>query len=170
MQNQTDKPSADTGTQADQERSETAMLDRNTLRENYLLTSRIDEQPEVIASPYWGNALLGRSARLQLEVEGYNHDPIQTHIRDQLVIGRLVPDAGNQPDIDLTPYGGIPQGVSRRHLMITKEGNLLKVTDLGSTNGTYLNGVRLQPRQPRLLRTGDRLSLGQLVIRVSSLI
>jgi pSer/pThr/pTyr-binding forkhead associated (FHA) protein len=60
--------------------------------------------------------------------------------------------------------------VSRRHVLIIREGNLLKVADLGSTNGTYLNGVRLQQHQPRLLRTGDRLSLGELVLKVSSLI
>jgi hypothetical protein len=169
MQNPTDKTPEANGMPDGQER-ETALLDRDALRERYSRTTRIDGQPEVIPLPYWGNTFLGRAARLQLEVDGYGEVPIQTHIEDELVVGRVAPGSLEQPDIDLTPYGAIIQGVSRRHLMIIKEGNLLKVADLGSTNGTFLNGVRLQPRQPRLLRTGDRLSLGQLVIKVSSLI
>jgi hypothetical protein len=169
MQNPTDNTPVDNQTPHGQER-ETALLDRDALRQNYSRTTQIDGQPEVIPLPYWGNTFLGRAARLQLEVDGHAGAPIQAHIEDELIVGRAVPGNPEQPDIDLTFYGAIIQGVSRRHLMIIKEGNLLKVADLGSTNGTFLNGVRLQPRQPRLLRTGDRLSLGQLVIKVSSLI
>ncbi len=170
MQNPTENTPTGAGTPADQDRSETALLNRDTLRENYTRTARIDEQPEAVPLPYWGNTFLGRAARLQLEVQGHSETPIQAHIQDRLVIGRAVADSPDQADIDLTPYGGQQLGVSRRHVMIIKEGNLLKVADLGSTNGTYLNGVRLQPRQPRLLRTGDQLSLGHLVVKVSSLL
>jgi hypothetical protein len=169
MQNPTDKTPDGNGNLTDQDR-ETALLSRDSLQESYSRTTRIDGQPEVIPLPYWGNTFLGRAARLQLEVEGFSEMPIEAHIQDRLVIGRTVPDAPDRADIDLTPYGGQYHGVSRRHVMIIKEGNLLKVADLGSTNGTYLNGVRLQPRQPRLLRTGDQLSLGQLIVKVSSLI
>jgi pSer/pThr/pTyr-binding forkhead associated (FHA) protein len=37
--------------------------------------------------------------------------------------------------------------------------------DLDSTNGTYLNGVWMYPNQPRVLRDGDELMLGSLVLR-----
>ncbi len=165
MQDRTEQPS----TATDPDRPETALLNANQLRKNYPETTRIDEPPEVDLLSDWGNAFLGKTARLQLEVQGHGGAPIQVCVQDQLVIGRLVPDTPDQPDIDLTPYGAQRNGVSRRHVLITKEGNLLKVADLHSTNGTYLNGVRLQPRQPRLLRTGDQLSLGQLVVKVLSL-
>jgi hypothetical protein len=170
MQNQTDQTPGAKGSSADSERPETTSLDRDVLNQMYARVTRMDGQPEVIPLPYWGNSFLGRAARLQLDVEGYGDTPIQTYIEDELIIGRMVPGTPDQPDIDLTPFGAVIQGVSRRHVLIIKEGNLLKVADLASTNGTYLNGVRLQPRQPRQLRTGDRLSLGQLVIKVSSLI
>ena len=171
MQNYTDQTSGVAGSPSDSERPETTSLDHDALNEMYdRVTRRVEGQPEVIPLPYWGNTLLGRAARLQLDVEGHGDTPIQTYIEDELILGRAVPGTPDQPDIDLTPFGAVIQGVSRRHVLIIKEGNLLKVADLASTNGTYLNGVRLQPRQPRLLRTGDRLSLGQLVIKVSSLI
>jgi pSer/pThr/pTyr-binding forkhead associated (FHA) protein len=39
-----------------------------------------------------------------------------------------------------------------------------QLIDLGSANGTYVNGERLEPHVPRLLRQGDRLRLGRVVL------
>ena len=47
--------------------------------------------------------------------------------------------------------------VSRRHLALAPEGSLLRVTDLGSTNGTRVNGVRVVEA---LLRGGETIELG----------
>jgi pSer/pThr/pTyr-binding forkhead associated (FHA) protein len=54
--------------------------------------------------------------------------------------------------------------VSRQHarLLLQPEGYLLE--DMGSTNGTFLNGVRLA--QPRLLSDGDEIGLGETVVLV----
>ncbi|NDJ63106.1 MAG: FHA domain-containing protein, partial [Chloroflexi bacterium] len=69
--------------------------------------------------------------------------------------------------VDLTNSGGVDKGVSRRHaLVVRKEENSLMIVDKDSPNGTYLNGQRLVPNQGRLLRDGDELRLGRLVIRV----
>ncbi|HEY0752913.1 MAG TPA: FHA domain-containing protein [Ktedonobacteraceae bacterium] len=43
-------------------------------------------------------------------------------------------------------------------------GNDYQVTDLGSTNGTFVNEQRLQPNAPRLLSTGDTIRIGALVL------
>jgi len=40
------------------------------------------------------------------------------------------------------------------------------VVDLDSTNGTFLNGMRIMPHQPRILRDGDEIRLGLLKIIV----
>ena len=40
----------------------------------------------------------------------------------------------------------------------------LTLVDLGSVNGTHLNGQRLVPNQPRVLRDGDEIRLGRLVV------
>ena len=49
-------------------------------------------------------------------------------------------------------------GVSRRHLEIRRRGGELLLTDLGSTNGTRVNG---RPVQTHPLRDGDRIELGE---------
>ncbi len=51
--------------------------------------------------------------------------------------------------------------VSRKHAQIILEGTQYYLEDLGSSNGTYLNGQRLTSRQ--MLKNGDRISLGQSV-------
>ena len=51
--------------------------------------------------------------------------------------------------------------VSRRHARIVWTGKAYVVEDLGSTNGTFVNGERIVG--PRVLRSGDRLQLGDQV-------
>lgn len=56
-------------------------------------------------------------------------------------------------------------GVSRNHAEVlrgTKGGALLR--DLGSTNGTIINGTRLESRAEHRLRDGDRITVGHTVI------
>jgi len=49
--------------------------------------------------------------------------------------------------------------VSRKHAKFTYRNGRWYVQDLGSTNGTYLNGVKLIPMQDFPLNNGDKLSL-----------
>lgn len=49
---------------------------------------------------------------------------------------------------------------SRHHAIIRWDGYRATITDLGSTNGTQINGRRLEPNQPYPLNVGDRLELG----------
>jgi len=48
--------------------------------------------------------------------------------------------------------------VSRRHAVLEVKGGASVLRDLGSTNGTYVNGQRLD--QPRRLQPGDRIDIG----------
>ncbi len=92
--------------------------------------------------------------------------PLILEVSTQAVLGRLVPDAPQQPRVDLMPYGGFTKGVSRMHAIIrAKEGGFV-IEDLGSSNGTRLNGVRLTEYTPRQLQPGDQLLLGNLEIEV----
>ena len=52
--------------------------------------------------------------------------------------------------------------VSRRHGKITWDGAHCIIEDLGSTNGTFVNGQRLA--KPRVLKTGDEVRVGSVVI------
>ncbi|MDX1995701.1 MAG: FHA domain-containing protein [bacterium] len=83
-----------------------------------------------------------------------------------IVLGRTDLNARFHPDVDLTPYGALDRGVSRGHARLHMEDDKLYVTDLGSTNGTFLAGKRLAPEEPTQLRKGDELLLGRLAIQV----
>lgn len=57
--------------------------------------------------------------------------------------------------------------VSSRHLKIFKEGELYKVEDLGSTNGTFVNGQRIKPHNPVSIDAGVQFKIGPHNILVS---
>ena len=54
------------------------------------------------------------------------------------------------------------QGLSRKHVAFERDGSKWQVRDLGSTNGTYVNGTRIL--EPQVLRTTDRVTVGELNI------
>jgi len=56
--------------------------------------------------------------------------------------------------------------VSSNHAQFEVGSNSLTITDLGSTNGTLVNGGRITPNQPVPLRDGDRLVFGTVEFRV----
>ena len=60
----------------------------------------------------------------------------------------------------------VDSSVSRTHARVYARGEALHVEDLGSTNGTFLNGRRLAGNQAVRMRDGDELVLGALTLRV----
>ncbi len=51
--------------------------------------------------------------------------------------------------------------VSRQHAQITFENNAFYLTDLGSSNGTYVNGNRINPQTPTRLQNGATIIFGK---------
>ncbi len=49
--------------------------------------------------------------------------------------------------------------ISRTHARFTGRGGMTYITDLKTTNGTFLNGVKIQPNQEKQLKNGDRIAL-----------
>jgi hypothetical protein len=118
--------------------------------------------------PKWGTARF--TSRINLIVmtdAGEKKLTVDTANINELVVGRVDPDTNEAPEIDLTNFGAQEKGVSRRHATILRKEGSLHVVDLGSYNGTFLNGQRLIAEQPRVLRDGDDVRLGYLVMRVS---
>ena len=74
--------------------------------------------------------------------------------RSSVVVGR-----GKQSDIVLAE-----QGMSRQHASIQHDAQGWTLTDLGSTNGTLLNGQPIRTREPYPLRPGDRVTIGSYVL------
>ena len=82
------------------------------------------------------------------------------------VLGRQATGGQSTDMVDLTKYQAHLLGVSRQHAsLIFVDGNFV-IEDLNSSNGTWINENRLAPSQPRMLRNGDVLRLGQLIIFV----
>lgn len=65
---------------------------------------------------------------------------------------------GSSPECDLIvdqPF------VSGKHCRLALQGEKYVLEDLGSTNGTFVNGYRLEPRSPVYISASDQLTLGR---------
>jgi len=85
--------------------------------------------------------------------------------RNEFTVGRVSEGQSVMPDIDLTPYSAYENGVSRLHAVIRKDATQVSLMDLGSSNGTYLNGTRLTPERDYALQHGSIISFGKLKIQ-----
>ena len=95
------------------------------------------------------------------------HDaPIEIRTEDEFTLGRLLSGEAEQAFLDLQPFGGYENGVSRRHAMIRRTQRGYEILDLGSTNGTWLNQKRLIPEKPYPLHNGAQVRLSQLQLFV----
>lgn len=85
----------------------------------------------------------------------------------------LLPDGSTLPLGQLNTIGRDPNQcslafpdtdrLSRRHACIEQAGGDWIISDLGSTNGTYINGTRISG--PSALRPGDQIGLGSFMLR-----
>jgi serine/threonine protein kinase len=92
-------------------------------------------------------------------------EQISSSNQSELIVGRA--HKNMVPDIDLEPYGGTKAGVSRRHGRLLRKDNRWFVEDMGSTNGTFVNGVRLAPNKLTALQKGDVIRFGQIELEFS---
>ncbi len=70
---------------------------------------------------------------------------------------------GREPECDLQV---LDSEVSRRHAKVTIRDGVATIDDLGSSNGTYVNGERIL--EPRTLGPGDRIEIGEATIVLTS--
>jgi hypothetical protein len=112
-----------------------------------------------------GSSQFTENMVLRLEIEGAP-TPIMLHPKFETSLGRRDPATGTIPDVDLSAYAGYRLGVSRKHAVIRLKNRQLEIYDLGSSNGTSVNGTRLTPHQSQVLRDGDEIMLGKMLIRV----
>ncbi len=79
-----------------------------------------------------------------------------------LRIGRRDPRQNHYPELDLAEHD---RGIaSRNHAIINRDTGGYTLIDLGSTNGTFLNGTPVSARSPQRLRSGDRIKVGEVEI------
>lgn len=86
--------------------------------------------------------------------------------RNEFTLGRISEGQPIMPDVDLSPYQAYARGVSRLHAVLKREANRVFLMDLGSSNGTFVNGKRLSPNVDHALANGDVIALGKLKIQI----
>lgn len=86
--------------------------------------------------------------------------------RMEFTMGRVSENQPIMPDIDLSPFKAFDNGVSRLHAVIRNNAGNIVIMDLGSSNGTYINGMRIVPNIEQPLRHGDIVALGKLKMQI----
>lgn len=117
------------------------------------------------AKATWGTARFGQDASIIIHIRDAA-EPVVLQPAKKMILGRTDSASSQKPDVDLTPFGALEKGVSRVHAAIYRSEDTLTLVDMGSANGTHLNGQRLVPEQPRILRDGDEIRLGKLVAHI----
>ncbi len=118
--------------------------------------------------PRWGTAHFDEQTRLVLRVaDGSAILNVSIYGTTGVLLGRYDPATGRTPEVDLTGFDAEQNGVSRQHARLTVYEHSLYITDLGSANSTFLNGLRLTSHQPRILRDGDEIRLGRLKLQIT---
>ncbi len=143
--------------------------EHSDVNKTYLVTNILNEE-SLRSSWKWGQFLFEDDYLLILQIKDKDSQMVISP-RKPIILGRASSTDESaiikDPEItlvDFFPYDGLTAGVSRRHAQVICNGQLVMVTDLGSTNGTRINGMKLDPHTPRLLREGDELQLGKMTL------
>ena len=78
----------------------------------------------------------------------------------KIVLGRFDPATRVTPDVDLSYDDRESRVISRLHARISGRNGRHEIEDLGSTNGTQVNGTKLEIGQKVVLKPGDQVTLG----------
>ncbi len=108
-----------------------------------------------------GNIDLAEQIPIYFEIQGKT---VALPVAELIIVGRTAPNSPCRPEVDLSAFEGERKTISRQHIRLKRKGTLVYVADLGSANGSWLNGKRL--RGERLLRDGDALTLGTVQVRI----
>lgn len=96
-------------------------------------------------------------------------EPACLKFEEELVLGRDGVDADSTSDenlLNLSELGGYLMGISRRHAVIRRAEDGYEIIDLASTNGSWLNGMKLTPNRSYPLANGSQLRFGRMRLLV----
>lgn len=137
------------------------------LRETDALVRKLGGQPSQ-ASPAPPMPDAGRSPRVGNGPERLVHNKSGMEFPlagSETTIGRKDPVTGIYPDIDLSPVDQ-QRSISRRHAKIYRRGEKFFVAEeIGTMNGTFVNGERLETGVPSEMKPGDEVRFGVIETR-----
>lgn len=126
---------------------------------------RAQRVPQSPAGPAWSGVSPAETRQVELTFPSLrvkSSGRIFPLTQLDVLIGRIDPTTGVNPEVDLSPEDP-RKSVSRRHARIVNRNNEYFIAEeIGVPNGTFINGQRLAPRVMTPLRAGDDLRLGQV--------
>ncbi|KPL07154.1 hypothetical protein AMJ86_05590 [bacterium SM23_57] len=128
-------------------------------------TDDIGRLSVLVPPPFVPPPLSAPDSRIAILILG-SEKVIHISGNDEVTLGRFTKGQTIIPDIDLSPFQAYEAGVSRLHANIDIKGSEITIKDLGSANGTRLNGIRIQPHQEYQIKHGDILTFGRLKVQV----
>jgi type VI secretion system FHA domain protein len=103
------------------------------------------------------------SYKLTVTLSTAKEIPPSEHVvqKDRVFIGRSTENDIALPDNE--------KRVSSKHARVDRQGASLQITDLGSTNGTFVNGRKIDPNSGVEIKDGDKISIGLYSLLVQAL-
>ncbi|MCU0310763.1 MAG: DUF3662 and FHA domain-containing protein [Acidimicrobiales bacterium] len=111
---------------------------------------------ELVVDPDQRTGTFAVDARLREGPGGTGAGSLMLPTGERYVLREGTVTVGRLPECDITV---VDPNVSRQHAQIRSRGDGFVVVDLGSTNGTRVNGVRVSERE---LHDGDELGFGNV--------
>lgn len=128
--------------------------------DNHTFKLEIEESQALSGNPSKNSDVVLPNDLLSIKI---NEERLVFPIDKRIVLGRGMRTGGSYHAVDLTHFGGQQAGVSRCHADIQRNGTSeVVLTDLGSTNGTFLNGKRLLAFQAVSLHSSCEIYLSKL--------
>jgi len=113
---------------------------------------------ELIVDPKVHTGEFRIAARMREGLGGAGAGSLLLPTNDRYILGDSIVVLGRLPDCDITLND---TNVSRRHAEIRPVGDRFYLVDLGSTNGSKVNGTRISERE---LLDGDELGFGSITL------
>lgn len=121
------------------------------------------------SSEKWQKRRMSRTHwQLRLALDSDPQQQIALELVGDVILGVQL-NSDDDLDLNLNIWRAYDKGVSRRHLMLRPTDQRVLIADLGSTNGTIVNGRSLSPQEAYPVQPGNIISLGRLHLRVLSL-
>ena len=141
------------------------LRETNRQLENLISNGAVSPPPASEAAPA---SAAGTSGTLQAEAKAYFISPSTGNVfpvfSNEALLGRFDSVTGQSPEIDLTKEDQ-SRNISRRHArLVIKDGHFFIAEEIGTMNGTFLNGKKLGNGVLTPIGDGDELTLCRLVL------
>jgi hypothetical protein len=136
------------------------VADVKTIAQKFSQTRSLDVKPDLILAYTMEQSNSSVKAEKKLGLF-YNQEHLLIEIPsdEQIIVGRQ--------DFETDMIGAAAYTVSRLHAQFLYIDTNLYLVDLQSTNGTFLNGARIQPRINMRLKVEDEIRFGSVGVRLS---